>query len=150
MFCAHAHHSFMATAKTSVAKKPTASKTKVKVLLVEDDAFLAGIYSTKLAIEGFTVVHAADGAAGLSMAASEKPAIILLDILMPKMDGFQVLEELKKVPALRDIPVIMLTNLGQKEDVDRGIKLGAVDYLIKAHFVPADTVARIRKVLKIT
>jgi DNA-binding response OmpR family regulator len=139
----------MPTTKTPAAKKTATSKTKVKVLLVEDDSFLAGIYSTKLGIEGFTVVHAADGAAGLSMAASEKPDIILLDVLMPKMDGFQVLEELKKAPALRDIPVIMITNLGQKEDVDRGIKLGAVDYLIKAHFVPADTVARIRKVLKI-
>lgn len=139
----------MATAKTTSGRRG-ASKKNVKVLLVEDDSFLAGIYSTKLGIEGFTVVHAADGAAGLSMAQSEKPDIILLDVLMPKMDGFQVLEALKKIPVIADIPVIMLTNLGQKEDVDRGIKLGAVDYLIKAHFVPADTVARIRKVLKIS
>ncbi|MBP9749054.1 response regulator, partial [Patescibacteria group bacterium] len=87
----------MAITKTPVVKSATTSRKKVKVLLVEDDAFLAGIYSTKLGIEGFTVVHAADGAAGLSMAASEHPNIILLDVLMPKMDGFQVLEELKKV-----------------------------------------------------
>lgn len=84
------------------------------------------------------------------MARKEAPDLILLDILMPKMDGFEVLEALKKSPDTKGIPVIMLTNLGQKEDVDRGIKLGAVDYLIKAHFVPSDTVARIKKVLKMS
>ncbi len=125
-----------------------AAKKKVKVLVVEDDSFLAGIYTTKLGLEGFEVLSAGDGEAGLKMAKKEIPDIILLDILMPKMDGFEVLDELKKDPTTQKIPVIVLTNLGQKEDVERGLKGGAADYLIKAHFVPADTVAKIRKVLK--
>ena len=103
------------------------ARKKVSILLVEDDTFLAGIYSTKLRIEGFAVSHAPDGARGLELARRERPELILLDILMPKMDGFQVLEELKKDPKTKGMPVIMLTNLGQKEDVDRGVKLGAVD-----------------------
>lgn len=126
---------------------PTAKK-KIKVLVVEDDSFLAGIYTTKLGLEGFEVFSAGDGEAGLKMAKKEIPDIILLDILMPKMDGFEVLDELKKDPTTQKLPVIILTNLGQKEDVERGLKGGAADYLIKAHFVPADTVAKIRKVLK--
>ena len=126
---------------------PTAKK-KIKVLVVEDDSFLAGIYTTKLGLEGFEVLSAGDGEAGLKMAKKEIPDIILLDILMPKMDGFEVLDELKKDPTTQKVPVIVLTNLGQKEDVERGLKGGAADYLIKAHFVPADTVAKIRKVLK--
>ncbi len=122
---------------------------KKTILLVEDDAFLAGIYVTKLGLEGFTVLQAADGAAGLAMARQELPDLVLLDILIPKMDGFAVLEALKKDAKTAGIPVVMLTNLGQKEDVDRGLALGAADYLIKAHFVPAETVSRIKKVLKI-
>lgn len=122
-------------------------KKKIKVLVVEDDSFLAGIYTTKLGLEGFDVLSASDGEAGLKVAKKDLPDIILLDILMPKMDGFEVLDALKKDPTTDKIPVIILTNLGQKEDVERGLKGGAVDYLIKAHFVPADTVAKIRKVL---
>ncbi len=122
-------------------------KKKIKVLVVEDDSFLAGIYTTKLGLEGFEVLSAGDGEAGLRIAKKDLPDIMLLDILMPKMDGFEVLDALKKDPATSHIPVIILTNLGQKEDVERGLKGGAVDYLIKAHFVPADTVAKIRKVL---
>ena len=130
------------------AKTTTPTKQKkINILLVEDDTFLGGIYSTKLKNEGFNVIHAADGVAGLAMAKEMKPQLILLDILMPKMDGFEVLQELKKDPLTKEIPVIMLTNLGQNEDVDKGLQLGAVDYLIKAHFVPVDTVARIKKVL---
>lgn len=122
-------------------------KKKIKVLVVEDDSFLAGIYTTKLGLEGFDVLSASDGEAGLKVAKKDLPDIILLDILMPKMDGFEVLDALKKDPTTEKIPVIILTNLGQKEDVERGLKGGAIDYLIKAHFVPADTVAKIRKVL---
>ncbi len=118
-----------------------------RVLIVEDDAFLAGIYTTKFSLEGFEVLSAGDGVAGLKVARTSLPDIILLDVLMPKMDGFEVLDELKKDPKTKHIPVVILTNLGQKEDVQRGLKGGAVDYLIKAHFVPSDTVAKVRKIL---
>ena len=121
---------------------------KTKILIVEDDAFLAGIYSSKFDKEGFEVLMAGDGEAGLKMAQSKHPDIMLLDILLPKLDGFEVLEKIKASEATCDIPVIMLTNLVQKEDVDKGIKLGAVDYLIKAHFIPSETVEKVRKVLQ--
>ncbi len=122
---------------------------KTKILIVDDDAFLSGIYATKLEIEQFDVVIARDGEEGLKAAAREKPDLVLLDVLMPKLDGFEVLEKLKADPKTKAIPVIMLTNLGQKEDVERAIQEGAADYLIKAHFVPSEAVEKIKNVLKI-
>jgi CheY-like chemotaxis protein len=121
----------------------------VKILLVEDDSFLASVYATKFELEGFSVFHAADGEAGLQIAEKLQPDIVLLDILMPKMDGFEALHRLKLDPKLVKIPVIMLTNLGQKEDVERCLKEGAVDYLIKAHFVPGEAVKKVKKVLNL-
>lgn len=120
---------------------------KTKILIVEDDEFLANIYQTKFEIEGFKVFVAGDGEQGLKIASTKAPEIILLDVLLPKLDGFAVLEQLKKDSATKDIPVILLTNLGQKEDVQKGLKMGAVDYLIKAHFKPSETVDKVKKVL---
>ncbi len=120
---------------------------KQKVLIAEDDAFLAGIYSSKFQSEGYVVEHAPDGEEALKIAQKFLPDIILLDILMPKMDGFEVLKHLKKDSKTKDIPVILLTNLGQKSDVEFGLKQGAVDYLIKAHFMPQETVDKVKKVL---
>jgi DNA-binding response OmpR family regulator len=125
------------------------NEKKAKVLIVDDDAFLSGIYATKLELEGFEVVSARDGEDGLKAAAKEMPDLILLDVLMPKLDGFEVLKRLKTDDAVKAIPVIMLTNLGQKEDIEKGMQEGAVDYLIKAHFVPAEAVDKIKKVLNI-
>lgn len=121
----------------------------VKILLVEDDSFLASVYATKFELEGFSVFHSPDGEAGLAEAEKIVPDIILLDILMPKMDGFEMLHRLKMDPKLIHIPVIMLTNLGQKEDVERCLKEGAVDYLIKAHFVPGEAVKKVKKILNL-
>ncbi|MEY4744978.1 MAG: hypothetical protein RL272_923 [Candidatus Parcubacteria bacterium] len=122
---------------------------KVKVLIVDDDAFLSGIYATKLELDGFEVATARDGEEGLKVAMREKPDLILLDVLMPKLDGFEVLKRLKADDEMKAIPVIMLTNLGQKEDIEKGLQDGAVDYLIKAHFVPAEAVDKIKKVLNL-
>ncbi|OIO20559.1 MAG: response regulator [Candidatus Magasanikbacteria bacterium CG_4_10_14_0_8_um_filter_32_14] len=119
------------------------------VLLIEDDNFLGNIYKTKFEMEKFKVIVATDGLEGLEMVKKKKPDIILLDILMPKMDGFEVLSNLKKDKNLVKIPVILLTNLGQKDDVEKGLKLGAVDYLIKAHYKPSETVAKIKSVLQL-
>jgi DNA-binding response OmpR family regulator len=118
-----------------------------KILLVEDDDFLVQMYATKLELENYTVIMATDGAKGLKLAMKEKPDLVLLDLNLPIMDGFQVLEELKKSPDTKDIPVLVLTNYGQKENVDKCLNLGAEDYLIKAHFVPSEVVARIKKIL---
>ncbi len=127
---------------------PMADTTKKNVLIIDDDSFLSGIYATKLDIEGFGVVTAKDGEEGLKMLEKELPDLILLDVLMPKLDGFETLKRIKAIPGAADIPVIMLTNLGQKEDIEKGLEQGAVDYLIKAHFVPAEAVDKIKKVLK--
>ncbi len=121
---------------------------KVKIVLVEDDSFLANMYETKLTLEGFSVVKAADGEEGISLVKKVKPDIVLLDILLPKKDGWQVLEELKKDLRTKEIPVLLLTNLGQEEDVKKGLQLGAVDYLIKAHFVPQEVINKVRDILK--
>ena len=120
---------------------------KIKILLIEDDSFLSGMYDTKLKLEGFDVVLAEDGAKGLELAVSQGPDIILLDIILPKMDGFTALKHLKENTETKKIPVILMTNLGQKEDVERGIALGAQDYLVKAHFMPSEVVEKIRKYL---
>ncbi len=118
------------------------------ILLVEDDAFLANIYKTKFEMEGFKVSVAENGEAGLDDAKKKKPDIILLDVLLPKMDGFSVLSHLKADAETKMIPVILLTNLGQKDDVEKGLELGAVDYLIKAHFKPSETVEKVKKALR--
>lgn len=121
-----------------------------RLLLVEDDTFLAGMYVTKLSMEGFETELATDGKVGLEKAKKLKPDLILLDILLPKMNGFDVLREIKKDPETKDIPVILLTNLGQKSDVVQGLDLGAVDYLIKAHFMPSEVVEKIKGLLQRT
>ena len=122
---------------------------KIHVLLVEDDTFLANIYKTKFDMEGFKVSVSENGEEGLGDAKKKKPDIILLDILLPKMDGFTVLEKLKEDSSVKDIPVILLTNLGQKDDVSKGLEMGAEDYLIKAHFKPSEVVDKVKKVLEI-
>ncbi len=124
-------------------------KEKAHVLLVEDDIFLSGIYQKKFEMEGYKVSTADNGEKGLNDAKKKKPDIILLDILLPKLDGFAVLEKLKADPATKDIPVVLLTNLGQKDDVEKGLDAGAVDYLIKAHFKPSEIVDKVKKVLHI-
>src|SRR4030043_138773 len=125
-----------------------AKEKKDKILLIEDDAFLVEMYTTKFELEGFEVVTAEDGRKGLDLAFKENPDIILLDILMPKMDGFAVLESLKKEKSTTNVPVVLLTNLGQKDDVKKGFEKGAVGYLIKAHFMPSEVVDKIKKILK--
>lgn len=124
-------------------------KNKTHVLIVEDDAFLANIYKTKFDMEGFKVSTSENGEAGLNDIKKKRPDVVLLDILLPKMDGFAMLEKLKADSEVKDIPVILLTNLGQKDDVQKGLEMGAVDYLIKAHFKPSEVVERVRSVLKV-
>jgi DNA-binding response OmpR family regulator len=120
----------------------------IKILLIEDDPFLLSMYSTKFSMEKFHVISADDGEKGLKVSKETDPDIILLDILMPKMNGFEVLEELKKDKKTANIPVILLTNLNQKDEIERGMSMGADDYLIKAHFMPSEVVEKIKKVLE--
>src|SRR3989344_2243501 len=120
----------------------------IHVLIVEDDVFLAEIYQKKFEMEGFKVSMANNGEKGLVDIKKKKPDIVLLDILLPKLDGFAVLEAAKADSATKNIPIILLTNLGQKDDVQRGLEEGAVDYLIKTHFKPSEVVDKVRKVLQ--
>lgn len=117
------------------------------VLIIEDDIFLADLYRTKFELEGFAVYLAYDGEKGWEIAKKKNPDIILLDLILPKMGGFAVLENLKNDKKLKSIPVVLLTNLSQKADVSRGLKMGADDYLIKAHFMPSEVVAKIKKLV---
>lgn len=123
------------------------SDQKQTILLVEDDTFLSGMYKTKFELEGFSVVTAEDGFKGFQLAKELRPDIILLDILMPKMDGFEVLQKIRASDDTKHIPVILLTNLGQKDDVKKGLALGADGYLIKAHFMPSEVVTKVKSVL---
>jgi len=125
----------------------TTKDGKTKILLIEDDPFLSSMYSTKFEMENFYVSSAEDGEKGLKLSLNEKPDIILLDILMPKMNGFEVLEKLKANEETNKIPVILLTNLNQKDEIERGMSLGANDYLIKAHFMPSEVVDKIKKII---
>jgi len=118
-----------------------------KVLIVEDDEFLLQMYSTKLELEGFKVVEAMNGLQGLKAAQKESPDLILLDLNLPEMNGFEVLSQLKRDEATKNIKVLVLTNYSQKEDIDRCLELGADDYLIKAHFVPSEVIAKIKVIL---
>jgi len=121
----------------------------LKILLVEDDNFLLNMYADKFRSEGFEVYIADNGVKALKLTKEKLPDVILLDVMLPKMDGFEVLQELKKDASTRNIPVILLTNLSQKEEVKRGHDLGADDFLIKAHFMPQEVVDKVKTVLKI-
>ncbi|MFH0819990.1 MAG: response regulator [bacterium] len=123
---------------------------KTKILLIEDDVFLSNIYSKKFESEGFEMLIALDGEKGLKLALSKEPALILLDLLLPGLNGFEVLKVLKKDEMAKKIPVILLTNLSQKEDIEKGLALGADDYLIKTHFMPSEIVEKVKKFLSKT
>lgn len=120
---------------------------KIKILLAEDEPFLSGMYQTKLKIEGFDVAAAADGEEALAKLEKEKFDVVLLDIMMPKLNGFEVLNNIRNGAnkELAKIPVIILTNLGQKTDIEKGLLLGANDYIVKANFTPAEVVDKIKK-----
>jgi len=110
---------------------------EVSVLFIEDDAAVAEMYRLKLELDGYTVTIAPDGEQGLKLAHENPPDIVFLDIRLPHMDGFSVLEALRAENALSKIPVIILSNYGEAELVERGLKLGALDYLIKAETTPS-------------
>ncbi len=119
-----------------------------KILIIEDDRFLRELIVRKLSDEGFTTVEAMDGEKGIKKVKEESPDLVLLDLILPGIDGFEVLSRMKKDESLKSIPVIILSNLGQKEEVEKGLKMGAVDYLIKAHFTPGEIIEKIKDSLK--
>lgn len=119
-----------------------------KIVIVEDDNFLMELMARKLSVENFEVVSAFNGEEGLKKIKEEKPDFVLLDLVLPGIDGFEVLEKLKNDKETAGIPVVILSNLGQKDDIEKGFKLGAEDFLVKAYFTPGEIVEKIRAILK--
>ncbi len=117
----------------------------MKILLAEDDKFISRAYKDGFTRAGFDVVLAFDGNEALEKAVTEKPDLILLDLVMPSKNGFEALGELKMDKNLKKIPVIVLSNLGQESDVERAQELGAADYMIKADFSMQEVVGKIKE-----
>lgn len=152
--------SFLKTVSPSIRNMEQTAETKEikstnnnsrggkRVLVVEDDQFLRDLIVKKLNDEGLDTIQAIDGEEGLRFIKENKPAIVLLDLILPGIDGFEVLKQVKADPAVSSIPVVILSNLGQKDDIERGLKLGAIDYLIKAHFTPGEIVQKVKEILE--
>ena len=118
-----------------------------KILVIEDEVTLRHEIEKFLSTEGFTVTSAGDGEAGIRAARSESPDVILLDLILPKKDGFSVLKELREDDATAKIPVIVLSNLGEMEDVGRVLELGANRYLVKTDYKLSEVVDKIKETL---
>lgn len=129
---------------------PTKPVDKQRILLVEDDDSLAQVYQTRLDAEGFTVQRVPNGEDALVSALNFKPDLILLDVMMPKVSGFDVLDILRNTPETAKVKVIMLTALGQDSDKERAASLGVDEYLVKSQVVIADVVDRIKQHLNLT
>ena len=121
---------------------------KAKILVIEDDEFLRELIVQKLIKEEYEAFGAVDGKEGIKKIQEKKPDLILLDLIMPGINGFEVLQTIKNDPILFSIPVIILSNLGQKEEIQKGLRMGAKDFLVKAHFTPKEIVNKIKAVLK--
>jgi len=118
------------------------------ILIIEDDKFLNDLIGKKLEREGFKIFSVIDGERGLEILKEEEVDIILLDLLLPGMHGFEFLRLIKGDPKVKNIPVIILSNLGQKEDVEKGLALGAIDYLVKAGVTLDEIVVKIDSIIK--
>jgi DNA-binding response OmpR family regulator len=121
---------------------------KKKILIVEDDPILQKTISNFLSLEGFEMVTASNGEEGISVAKKENPDLILLDVILPKKDGFEVIEALKADEGTKKIPIILLTNLGSLNDVEKALKLGATNYLVKADYKMEEVAKKVKEVLK--
>lgn len=119
-----------------------------KILVVEDDTYLANAYRVKLTKAGFEVKNASDGDEALDILKTFNPDLILLDIVMPKKDGFVTLQEIKANEKWKNIPVILASNLGQREDREKGMKLGATEFFVKTDFTLNDLVGKIEGMVK--
>jgi DNA-binding response OmpR family regulator len=119
-----------------------------KILFIEDESALQKTFSDVLEKEGYKVISALDGESGLRLAKSERPDLILLDLILPKKDGFEVLKELKKEEITKEIPVIVLTNLEEIESVEKALELGATTYLVKAQYTLEEVIKKVKGVIE--
>ena len=119
-----------------------------KILFIEDESALQKTFRDVLEKEGYQMISALDGESGLRLAKSQKPDLILLDLILPRKDGFEVLKELKEDEATKEIPVIVLTNLEDIESVEKAIELGATTYLVKAQYTLEEVIQKVKKALE--
>ena len=119
-----------------------------KILIIEDDKFLRELIAQKLTKSGFDTTEAANGEDGLKAVKEEKPNMILLDLVLPGISGFDFLAQIKEDPISAEIPVIVLSNLSHKDDIEKALKIGAIDYLVKAHRTPDEIIEKIESALK--
>lgn len=128
--------------------KKVVAPVKKKIVIVEDDLFLLEIYSRKFAEANFDIATALEGESALEVVHKEKPDIILLDLILPKVDGLEVLRIIKKDKTLNKIPVVILTNRGEKDLIEKAIKLGAAAYITKITYTPTEVISKVISVLK--
>lgn len=119
------------------------SISKPLVLIIEDEQFLCGLMMKKLELSGFVVRGAFDGEAGIKAVKEQKPDLILLDLLLPGIDGFELLRRFKSDQSFKDIPVIIISNLGEPADIEKAKNLGAAEYIIKANYSPDEIVKKV-------
>ncbi len=117
------------------------------ILLVEDDPFLVDIYTTKLKEAGFSIRVAIDGKEVLRKIKKDMPDLLLLDIVLPNFNGWEILRKIERDDELKTIKIVILSNLGEKEEIEKGLKLGATRYLVKAHYTPSDVIKEVKKIL---
>ncbi|MFZ2303766.1 MAG: response regulator [Minisyncoccia bacterium] len=135
----------VAQARANVAQ--AVAEGKVFILVIEDDKFLRELLVRKLSSEGFDVQNAIDAEAAFAILAERKPTVILCDLILPGIDGFEILRHIKADPKTADIPVVILSNLGQKEDLEKAMALGAKDFMVKANFTLDEIVAKVRSIV---
>ena len=121
--------------------------TKTKILLIEDDPMIVEMYTMRLEAEGYEVTVTDRGSEALEIAKKEKPAVILLDIILPETDGFSILQIMKAEMETKDIPILLLTNLGQESDKEKGANLGAADYFVKSQHTPAEVIQKVKELI---
>ncbi len=121
------------------------SQDKQKVLMIEEDHFLRKIYKNKLTLAGFDFIEAINGEEGLNKVMAEKPDVVLLDVILPIKNGFDVLMEIRKNNITKNIPVVILSNLAQESDIKRGLSLGAQDYLVKPEVTLSEVVNKVKE-----
>lgn len=118
------------------------------ILLVEDDPFLVDIYTTKFKKANLEVEVATNGEEALAKLKEKTPDLVVLDLVLPRIDGWEILSKIKANPKLKNLKVVVLSNLGQKEEVEKGLKLGATKYLIKAHCTPSQVAEEVKRCLE--
>lgn len=121
---------------------------KEKILIIEDDKFFRDLISKKLDAGGFDVAKAVDGKEAFEYLRDNIPSLIILDLILPGMDGYEVLSVLKKNEKWSQIPVVVLSNLGQREEIDRAMSLGADEYMVKVNYVPDEIIERVQSVIR--